>query len=96
MDSKIYIQNKKYHNIAFNSRKLIVVILPTTKYYYENISKELIEELDNIIKYLSERFIKIVDLREYIDKFDGLDFIDVDHLSEKGSIKATNYLKQLI
>lgn len=84
--------------INFSKREnveLIVVILPTTKYYFNNIKIEYKNDLDNLIKHLKdEDGVKVVDLRNL--DYDDSDFADSDHLNQKGAIKSTKYLNQIL
>lgn len=87
---KEFINWSKTENI-----ELIMVVLPTTKYYFNNIKIDYRNNLDKLIKYLNNELgVKVVDLRNL--DFDDSDFIDSDHLNQKGAIKSTKYLNQLL
>ncbi|MCC3868193.1 hypothetical protein [Terrisporobacter mayombei] len=87
---KEFINLSKTENI-----ELIMVVLPTTKYYFNNIKIDYRNNLDNLIKNLkNELGVKVVDLRNL--DFDDSDFVDSDHLNQKGAIKSTKYLNQIL
>lgn len=80
-----------------NSVELIVIIFPTSGYYFKNIKLEYIKYFDNLIDQVKKEYnIKVIDLRNHLFEFDDTDFIDADHLNKKGAIKATNYLNEFI
>lgn len=77
-----------------NNVELKCVVFPTTKYYEKKISKEFKKEFAEIIKYLKEKNIKVIDLRLKNEYFTDEDFADADHLNDLGAIKATNFIKE--
>lgn len=80
-----------------HSIQVIIVIFPTSRYYSKNIKLEYRQLFDNLLnKIKKENDIKVIDLRNSLFEFDDTDFIDADHLNEKGAIKATNYLNEFI
>lgn len=73
------------------------VVFPVTDLYYEYLSTEFKDKFNLILQYLEGKNLKIYDLRDKkICNISEDDFIDSDHLAESGSIKITNYLKNLI
>ena len=74
----------------------ILVVLPTTSHYnrfldekYEQIFEETINGLESKCKF------KFVDFNKGYEFIDS-DFIDVDHLNERGAVKLTSHLNKLL
>ena len=75
----------------------VIIVFPNSNYYLKNIKLEYIQQFDDLIKRIKEKYsIKVIDLRDSSFEFDDSDFIDADHLNKKGAIKATNYLNRFI
>lgn len=88
---KKYLNLLKQYNI-----KPIIVICPTSKYYYKHFSKKISDEFFNIIGQLKKEY----DF-QYIDYFkselfDDSLFYDVSHLTDEGGEKFTKILNEVI
>ena len=88
---KEYLYLLKSHNI-----KPIIVVCPTSKYYYNNFSdvikKEFFSIINNLRKEFTFQFIDYFDSTE----FDDADFRDVSHLNTSGGEKFTQILNREI
>lgn len=101
-----YKETKEEYNIILkeffdflseNSVTLVPVVFPTSNYYYKNLTKEYIEEFNELLEYIERIYnVKILDLRDKKYGFDDTHFIDSDHLNRKGEVKATNYINEFI
>ncbi|MBQ8997104.1 MAG: hypothetical protein IJ086_00260 [Clostridium sp.] len=74
----------------------VLVVFPTTSYYnrfidekYEKVFNQVVERLNKNHKLKTINF-------NYNCELDDSDFIDVDHLNERGSIKLTSHLNKLL
>lgn len=88
---KEYLYLLKSHNI-----KPIIVVCPTSKYYYNNFSDVIKEEFFSIINNLRKEF--TFQFIDYFDsnEFDDGDFRDVSHLNTSGGDKFTQILNREI
>lgn len=74
----------------------IVVSLPTTSYYRRFLDDRYEKSFNNTIQKLSDEIkFKTIDFNKGYD-FNDSDFIDIDHLNERGCIKLTSYLNNLL
>ncbi|WP_315077729.1 chemotaxis protein [uncultured Clostridium sp.] len=88
---KEYLELLKSYNI-----KPIIVVCPTSKYYYENFSDRIEKEFFSIIKEISHEYdFQYIDYFRN-DSFYDEDFKDVSHLNIKGGIKFTKILNEKI
>lgn len=79
-----------------NNVEPIIIVFPFTKYYNEMLIPDYKIELYDVIDEFKKTYdFKFIDLNEY-GEFDDTDFFDQDHLNEKGGIKATKYINELI
>lgn len=88
LDFLSYLESKGVH--------AILTVFPTTNYYkrflddkYEKCFENTLSKLNNKVKF------KVIDFNKGYD-FEDSDFIDVDHLNERGCIKLTSYLNNLL
>ncbi|MCI1477716.1 MAG: chemotaxis protein [Clostridium beijerinckii] len=86
-----YLKMLKNYNV-----KPIIVVCPTSKYYYNCFSKRIENEFFDIIKIVGKEY-----NFQYIDYFksnlfDDSDFKDVSHLTIDGGRKFTNIINDLI
>ncbi|WML35481.1 hypothetical protein [Clostridium sp. OS1-26] len=70
----------------------IIVVCPTSRYYYEKFSPRIKEEFEKIINKIKEEF--DVEVFDYFDSniFLKEDFYDVSHLNKNGTMKFTKLL----
>lgn len=79
-----------------NNVEAIFLIFPCTKYYEKEIDTDYEKDFCNALNKLKNLYqYKIIDLSKDTD-FDDSDFIDIDHLNEKGCYKLTAKLDKLI
>lgn len=82
--------------LSVNNVKPIVVVFPTTKYYYENldptITKKFYKTINEILSICNFQFIDLFSSAFFEKK----DFADWDHLNKEGAIKMTNLLNEMI
>lgn len=81
-----------------NGIDLVFVVLPTTAYYYDGLKDEYVESFNKLIEELNKRNgVRVLDLRTVKEVFfDDLDFVDTDHLNERGELKATEYVNKFL
>jgi len=88
---KEYLKLLKYFSI-----KPIIVVCPTSKYYYRNFSKKIRNEFLDIISEIKKEFdFQYIDYFES-ELFDDSLFYDVSHLTYEGGEKFTKILNQVI
>ncbi|WP_348623702.1 hypothetical protein ABFT51_24945 [Paenibacillus peoriae] len=76
--------------------KPILVVCPTSKYYYNFFSSRIKKDFkENIKKIMDDFKVDLIDLFES-DSFDDNDFYDVSHLNKEGSKKFTLILKRYL
>ena len=86
-----YLKLLNHYNI-----KPIMVVFPTTKYYYENFDLNIKDRFYYTINELKNNYdFQLIDMFKS-EKFDLTDFMDWDHLNKKGATKMTQYLNDLI
>lgn len=79
-----------------NDIQPIILICPTSEYYYKNFSEKMIKEFnDNINKLKKKHHFEVVDLFKVKGFFDD-DFYDVSHLNYIGSKKFLNILRGIL
>ncbi|WIV18892.1 hypothetical protein QPK24_21625 [Paenibacillus polygoni] len=72
--------------------KLIILNFPSTKYYANSLDNQFEKEYYQIIKELKTiHDFEFIDLKENIE-FEEEDFVDMDHMNEKGAKKVTELL----
>ncbi|MCQ2023709.1 chemotaxis protein [Clostridium butyricum] len=78
-----------------NNIQPIIIVFPTTSYYYENFSEIIENEFKNIIKSMNVKY-KFAYLDFFRSKyFDSeTDFVDVSHLNRIGAEKMTQYINE--
>lgn len=89
---KIFLELNQY--LKDKQVDLYVVVPPATKYYRKYLNhkfKDMSYEVWNRVPY----DFKILDLFDSKD-FDESDFVDTDHLNDKGAVKFTNIINDLI
>lgn len=76
--------------------KPILLVFPTSKYYYNNFSDRIEKEFKTIINFLKKKYnFEFIDCFRCLE-FDYSDFRDVSHLNFKGGEKFTKILNDLI
>jgi hypothetical protein len=74
----------------------IIIVFPSTRYYFEALSPEFKKRFYNIVNELQEEYdIQFIDLSENHNLTDE-DFTDFDHIGESGAIKITNIMRDLL
>ncbi len=91
-------ENKKIldeyiHFLHLNGIKPIIIIAPVTPEYRQYISKEMKESINELAASVSEECC-FVDFNQFTC-FEPSDFVDTDHLSQKGAEKFSNLLVSL-
>ena len=76
--------------------KITVIVFPASVEYTNNILPELKAEFQLVLDYLKVNDVKILDLRDYAQEFNDLDYWDADHLNSNGEKKVTNIIKSII
>lgn len=74
--------------------KFIVVVFPASKYYAKYLDLQYKEDFYNVLEALKSE-IHVVDCFD-VGIFEEEDFIDTDHLNERGAIKMSNILKGIL
>lgn len=94
-EENLSILNEFLRFLNENSVEPIIVVFPFTKYYNEMLNPYYKIELENTIDEFKKIYdFKFIDLNNY--EFDDTEFFDQDHLNEKGAVKATKYINELI
>lgn len=92
VEENILILRKYIRLLKSNHITPIIVICPTTKYYYNNLSVDIKERFRNLINDIEDiEKIKVLDYFES-NKFGENDFYDVSHLNKDGSKKFTKFI----
>lgn len=81
-----------------NEREItpVFVIFPYTQYYNRYIDAEYKEDILRLLQSLPVPVVEFLDMNEYPDMFDDTDFLDTDHLNDKGAQKATALLNEFL
>lgn len=96
-DENIKILKKFLEYLISNNVKPILVNFNNTKYYNKFLDKEYIIEFNNIIQDLKVKYkFEFIDLNKYSSTFEDQDFVDFDHLSDTGAVKATEIINRKI
>lgn len=93
LKDNILIMNQYISFLEQNDIQPIVLILPFTKEYMAFIRKEYKEILLHSLEPLPYR-IDFLDMND-LDIFDEEDFVDADHLSDCGALKATHIINDI-
>lgn len=87
--------NKTIQACQIKNVKVILLLMPTYRPYYENINPAIIKECDSISHELERNYNNVIYLNLLKDNdFITSDFRDSDHLSQKGAIKLSKYLNK--
>lgn len=79
-----------------NNVEPIIVAFPYTKYYSIELSQKYSQGFYDIIERMKKSYrFRLIDFNKFNDFYES-DFIDMDHLGERGCIKVTNYLNELV
>jgi hypothetical protein len=78
-----------------NSKNITIVIIafPSTKYYNKYLDRKFKQSYLNALNRI-EGLIHFIDLNDF-DIYDDKDFIDMDHLNEKGAIKTSELINRI-
>ncbi|GFZ32681.1 chemotaxis protein [Clostridium zeae] len=92
VQENISILNEYIKLLKVNNVTPIIVICPTTNYYYDNISSNIKKAFNQILSYFKDT--EQVTIIDYFESnfFDYIDFYDATHLNKHGSKKFTNLL----
>lgn len=74
----------------------VFLIMPFTTYYNELINKEYKEDILSLLEELPYP-VEFLDMNDYLDMFDNnFDFLDDEHLSLQGALRATDLLSEFL
>lgn len=96
LDESLDIMDEFLYLLNINNITPVIVVFPVSKYYreYADIkSKNTFYDVINLFK--NKYKFELLDMFSN-EQFDVEDFIDSDHMSEKGSIKATNMINSFL
>lgn len=93
MEENKKILNEYVHFLHLNGIMPIVIIAPVTAEYRQYLSKEMKESINKLFAAVSEEFC-FVDFNQFTC-FEPYDFVDTDHLSQRGAEKFSNLLVSL-
>ncbi|MBN3554215.1 hypothetical protein JYA63_08070 [Fictibacillus nanhaiensis] len=76
--------------------KPVLIVFPTTPYYYHHVSNDTKKRFYNIIDEFSVQYdFQMIDMFKS-EQFNMDDFVDWDHLNKKGAYKMTSILNEVI
>lgn len=80
-----------------NSTNIILITMPLTSHYAENVSQVKLKKVIASCNYFKEKKDNVSYLNLFQNsQFDNTDFYDTDHLNTKGTEKCSKILNQLI
>lgn len=92
----VLILNEYIKLLKENNIEPFIVICPTTKYYYNNLSLDMRSKFKECLSHIEDiEDIKILDYFK-CDKFENDDFYDAAHLNRKGAQKFTKIISSEI
>ncbi len=80
--------------LAQRNIRIVFVIFPFTSYYNKYIDAEYRQDIINVLEGL-EQPVEFLDMND-LDLFDAQDFVDTDHLNERGAFKASCVLNEFL
>lgn len=95
-NENIFILTEFLEYLCNKNIKPIIINFATTRYYFKFISLEHITEYNEVISELSKKYkFEFIDLNNY-DIFEDDDFVDMDHMSDKGTFKVNEVLNNIL
>lgn len=80
-----------------NEVRLVLITMPVTSYYAENINQNKLKKVVASCNYFEEKNKNVIYLNLFQSpQFDNNDFYDTDHLNSKGATKCSRILNQFI